>query len=414
MPNIVIGVPIPQNVPSDFVRNLIDLISYSKRIPDIEIHYLDREGVSTAKNRNFILQKAIELKADYILWLDADMLYPHDMIEKYLAQSFDIIGCEYFKRAYPYHPVAYVSGNNPLKPYVTINPLVMPKDTIVEVDGLGYGGLMVSMKVYEAMGDKKWTHYGTNFHLPFESEDSLTHDLQFCKEAKEFGFKIYMHTGVKPGHIANYVVTQADWERVRAEEDAKEPKITVIMPTIHPEKAKKTAKILTSRAGIPHTMLVVEDVKKSGFVAICNGVVEQNQADYFVYVSDDVFPSRDWLKDAYSIAKDNNAGLVGFNDGKWDGAIATSGLVEDAWMRKNYNGKMFFPDYFGHYNDTELTILAINDNKYFYSSKSCLMEVDYDKESKAVNTKDRDLFTKRKSSGFDGKVSNINLINNYA
>jgi len=98
MTKVAIGVPIPSNVPSDFIRNLIDLISYTKKIPDIELSYLDREGVSTAKNRNFILQRAIEIGVDYIVWLDADMLYPHDMIVKYLAQSFDIIGCEYFKR----------------------------------------------------------------------------------------------------------------------------------------------------------------------------------------------------------------------------------------------------------------------------------------------------------------------------
>ena len=182
------------------------------------------------------------------------------------------------------------------------------------------------------------------------------------------------------------------------------------MPTIHPEIAEKTTKILKTRANYTHEIVVVEDVDKTGFVAVCNQVIKDIPADYYVYLTDDIFPSRNWLKDAMENLQSKGAKLFGFNDGKWKGSIATCGLVEAEWMKKNYDGNMFFSGYFGHYNDTELTMLAMNENVYSYDPNVSLIEVDYEKEGKKVHQKDRELFTARKNTGMDGKIKNIELL----
>lgn len=411
---IAIGVPLPDMVMKEFLQNIIGIITTTSKLPQVdEVHYFDSSGVRTDRNRNTILQKIIEKMpdVDYILWLDADMLYPFDMVEKYIKDGeFDIMGCLYFKRSFPYDPVGYMKSNNPMKPYKNLVPDQLPKDARMVVDGLGFGGMMVNAKVYKAMGDDMWMKYGEEFHKPFPTPTSITHDLEFCQRAQEYGFTIQLHSGVKPGHVGNQVITEDTWRQAVTR---RTPTISVIMPTIHPKLAKKTAKILKSRAGMEHKMIVIEDKDKSGFVALANQAAKDYPADAYVYLTDDIFPSRGWLATAYDTMLETGAGLVGFNDGKWDGAIATCGLVSHTWMVENYGGLLFYPDYFGHYNDTELTMLAMNDKMYAYNSASSLIEVDYEKDDKKVHKEDRELFEKRKASMFEGRVTDSELINKF-
>lgn len=215
--NIAIGLPTPEFVSAHFAfENLPAIISNIKSLGH-NAFLSCQDGVRTDKNRNTLLQRFIEMgNIDYVLWLDVDMLYPPDMVTKYLEHDFDVIGCLYFKRAEPFAPVAYNRTNrNPFKPYTVINIDDLPEDNVVLVDGLGYGGMMVKMSVYEALGDDKWTKYGENFHLPYEAEDRITHDLIFCQQAQNKGFRLLLHSGVRPGHLSTQVITQENWLRSR-------------------------------------------------------------------------------------------------------------------------------------------------------------------------------------------------------
>ena len=212
---ILIGLPTPDTVPVEFaLGSLPDIIAYTgknlKNLDNLAISYV--KGVRTDRNRNVILKRAIEDGGfSHILWLDVDMVYPRDIICQYfnVEKGFDIIGCLYFRKHPPYPPVGYIKNNkNPELPFSVLDPKLLESDKAYEVDGLGFGGMMVSMKVYEKMGRKKWMHYGDNYHLPYKTKGRLTHDLQFCQEAQEAGFKIGLHGGVRPAHIATTFITE--------------------------------------------------------------------------------------------------------------------------------------------------------------------------------------------------------------
>lgn len=408
---ILIGIPSSGHAhPSFAYDNLPSIIAYTNKRSEHELAIAYEQGVRTDKNRNLILQMAIERKMDYILWLDEDMLYPHDIILRYLEHDFDIIGCLYFRRSEPYQPIGYVKNNNPLKPYNALEPTLLPKNTVIEVDGLGYGGMMVNMKAYEKMGDKKWTHYGENYHLPFESEGKLTHDLQLCKEAQECGLTIKLHTGIKPGHIGEKVITEEDWKNPTL----KHPKVTVILPAIDMEKAKKTATLMKKRANYPFEMLVVEDVNRTGFMATLQTAINNNPSDFYVYTAEDAFVGNDWLKIAMETIEKENAGLFAFNNGRWGGKMAAFGLVRHSWMVHNYGGNLFYNGYKTHYGDVELTLIAKDQGKFAYNGDAVMTEIDYDKDKKGTNLMDKQLFNKRKENGFDGKVKNEELLHSFS
>lgn len=430
--HILIAIPTPEYSQADFaLGNLQDIISHThKTFPDWKITTAYKYGTRTDANRNHILKEALaDGTVDYILWLDADMLYPAAILERYfeaansLNLTIDVMGCLYFKRSYPYDPIAYVYNhdeNRIIKPYKTILPSAVKHEEILEVDGLGYGGLLVNMKVYEKLGDAKWTVYGKNFHLPFEAEDHLTHDLVFCGAVKKAGMSIKLHGGVRPGHFCLHPVTIDDW--MRATEDTfsldNAPRVLVVMPATNEKMATDAANIMSQRAGAPCDVAVVMDTEHKGFVHMVNAVVqEKKNYEIVVYTAQDALVGEDWLKNALLRMITTNAGLVGLHDGKWGGNLASFGMAQRSWFKKNYNGLLFHPGYLGHYADTELTQVAKQQNRYSYAEKSVMLEVDFDKimgRGKGVVKQDKLLFQKRKRNKFDGLVTDKDLLQEFS
>lgn len=131
----------------------------------------------------------------------------------------------------------------------------------------------------------------------------------------------------------------------------------------------------------------------------------------FGYLAQDVFPSRRWHAQAAAALNKADAGLLAFNDGKWAGQIAAFGLVQRQWVRSIYGGShLFFSGYTQHYGDVELSLIARQQKRFAYDANAVMMEVDFSKESRAVNTKDRDCFATRKLTGFDGRVKDSELL----
>ncbi len=205
---MLIGCPTPPQINIAVVENLIAIILKAKKLTDVEVGFGYKTGVRTDRNRNEILKMGLEVGYTHFLWLDTDMLFPLNIIEKYLEADKDIIGCMYYKRGVPFAPVGYYKSKKTPFKYNHLNPQDLPVDSVIEVDGLGFGGMMVKREAYEKMGDDKWGHYGENYHLPMDVGNHLTHDLEFCRLAQEHGVHIHLHTGVKPGHLTEFVVNE--------------------------------------------------------------------------------------------------------------------------------------------------------------------------------------------------------------
>lgn len=415
---ILIGVPVPDRIDPLFaLDSLPQLIEYTKKhIPGVEFHLKAQTGVRTDRNRNSMLYKALNegIEFDYVLWLDCDMTYPKDMLVKYLQDPKDIVGCMYYNRGYPYNPNVYLSGGVKTKPYRPVDPRKLPSDQLFEVDGLGYGGMMVAKRVYDGLGDKKWTHYGHNFYFPMEMEDQLSHDLQFCKDAKEAGFKTFVHTGVEAEHIGVLMVNRDVWQETfdREKKAKNQPIITVIMPSIDMPKANATALQLIETAGMSCNVLPIEDVDRIGFIGIVNKAVKENPSDYYVYTAQDAFGGRNWLKTAYETMVRDRSGLFAFSDNKWFGKLAAFGMVEHNWMVKNYGGNLFNDIYKSHYADTELTVLAKSNKLFSSNPESVMVEVDSNKHG--VNEEDKKTFAFQKLTGFGKNIYQSEIINEFS
>jgi hypothetical protein len=159
-------------------------------------------------------------------------------------------------------------------------------------------------------------------------------------------------------------------------------------------------------------VLIIHDVWTEGFIALCNRVFTSSSSVYFGYVAQDAFPGRQWLKIALRVMQNDvqRGGLFAFNDGKWQGMLASFGMVNRHWAEQNYNGDLFKPTYHRHYADVELTLLAMEQGMYRSDARSVLVEIDWEKELKSVDRQDRLLYRQRVATGFEGRVVNSKLL----
>lgn len=189
--------------------------------------------------------------------------------------------------------------------------------------------------------------------------------------------------------------------------------VLFVMPTTDLAMALRCADLMIKRAGAELTLLILQDTDAEGFISLCNRAFKFSSGTFFGYVAQDAFPGRQWLKIALQVmqgCKVNERGLFAFNDGKWQGMLASFGMVSRCWAEQNYNGNLFHSAYHSHYADVELTLHAMDQGVYRYDASSVLIEVDWEKELKSVNQKDRLLYRQRAESGFDRRIANPKLL----
>jgi hypothetical protein len=190
--------------------------------------------------------------------------------------------------------------------------------------------------------------------------------------------------------------------------------VILVMPYLDRFMAERCAALMAKRAGADGLIIAVHDADRDGFISVANRVFEQSESEYFGYVAQDAFPGHQWLHLAIMTLRKQDASLLGFNDGKWRGALASFGIAERGWARSNYDGPFFFPDYQQHYADVELTVLAISQKQYCYNPNAVLVEVDWNKDRSSVNLRDRTLYHRRKDEGFNKRVTSRTLLEMFS
>jgi len=166
--------------------------------------------VFTPVARDAAVDLAIESGCDYLYMIDDDMICPDDMFEQLYRHDVDIVAPLAFTRNPPHHPVIYhcVEGYDPVSKkdyFINTNVMNYPKDKLVECDAVGFGAVLIKREVFIKLGKKA-----------FMSTCGTGEDILFCYKAKKAGFKIYMDTACKLGHLGQRVnVTEEYVEQYR-------------------------------------------------------------------------------------------------------------------------------------------------------------------------------------------------------
>lgn len=193
--------------------------------------------------------------------------------------------------------------------------------------------------------------------------------------------------------------------QTRPIEVSAEVPVLAVLPWLNRDAAERAARLMVERAGAPLQILAVHDDLRIGPTAVWNSVIRHVRSPYFIYCAEDAFAGRYWLRFALQAMDKPGAGLLAFNDGKWFGQIAAFGMVRRQWLQPIYGGALFHAGYARHYGDTELTLIARQQQALVYHPHALLLEVDHEKDRRAVDAADHALFQRRAMAGFDGWVA---------
>ena len=201
----LIAIPCMDSVPTQFMQALIGLRRVGECTVSISVSTLVHNA------RNLLAKQAVDEGFDRILWLDSDMVFDADLMERLSAdldEGRDFVTGIYCKRKPPFTPTIYKDVGL----YVE-NVLVVPKatcyddypqDEIFEIDACGFGAVMHTVDLLKQVGGR--------FGPPFAMLPGFGEDISFCMRLGELEIKKYADSRIKLGHIGSFVV-DADFAR---------------------------------------------------------------------------------------------------------------------------------------------------------------------------------------------------------
>jgi len=165
---------------------------------------LSNVGSLTALARNNIVDIAKKQECTHLLFLDTDMTFPPDTIERLLSHQKDIVSGIYFERYAPYRPVLRQRFQDG---YTIPN---YPPSGLIKVDATGGGCLLINMEVFDYL-QKPYFDY--RLEKSGIKETFFSEDLVWCERVRTAGFDIWCDTSIRCGHLINdYEITEANWD----------------------------------------------------------------------------------------------------------------------------------------------------------------------------------------------------------
>ncbi len=162
--------------------------------------------------RNLVVSKMLAHSAGYthILFLDADMVWPTDVLSRMLAHhERDVISGLYCLKGGTHNPVAMLNGTVAEGSTTTHYGFDLDyregAEDVREVEVVGMGCTLIKADVFRAIGDRDWFRY--------ENDDAgwprVSEDVPFCRDARAKGFRVCWDRSIKCGHVATKTVTEA-------------------------------------------------------------------------------------------------------------------------------------------------------------------------------------------------------------
>lgn len=201
----VVAIPCLDHVDADFVQSLVQM----NKVDDTQIDLLTGSLVYVSRER--LADLAIAKKADYVLWLDSDMVFSPELLQDLIDSNKDMVAGLCFRRRPPFTPVIYKKirfGQTP-EEHVNEEYLDYPKNSLFEVDGVGFGAVLVRTDVIRAVKER----YGN----AFEPMKGYGEDLTFCIRARMCGYQIWCNSSVKLGHVTRTLANEDTYLRLRGE-----------------------------------------------------------------------------------------------------------------------------------------------------------------------------------------------------
>lgn len=206
----LIAIPTMDMLHTIFFKSVISL----DRVGEVQFALTSNSLVYDARNN--LARQAVEENYDRMLWLDSDMEFAGDFMKRLSAdldQGLEFVTGLYFTRKAPVRPCIYEEiGYYHQEEKKEVTPVALcyedyPKDSVFEIDGCGFGGVMMTVDLIKRVVKE--------FGQPFTPILGFGEDLSFCKRVQSVGAKMYCDSRVKMGHVGQGTVTEETYLSTR-------------------------------------------------------------------------------------------------------------------------------------------------------------------------------------------------------
>ena len=139
------------------------------------------QGTLIVNQRADLARNAVEAGADYILWLDTDMRFPKDTLERLLNHKKPIVAANYATRRLPVDTVAFRLHESGAWDTVKTGD----KSGLEKVEAVGMGVMLMDTKILKEM-PKPW--FSITYHQ--DSDQYSGEDIFFCYKAGKMGYEV--------------------------------------------------------------------------------------------------------------------------------------------------------------------------------------------------------------------------------
>jgi hypothetical protein len=192
--------------------DLVAMCAYTIKTTKHDIDLFTSSGTLIFDQRNKLVETALENKADYLLFVDADMRFPKDTLKILMAHDKDIIGVNATTRSEPVKPTAknFIVNEDQSVDWLPIYSNA--RSGIEKADGIGCGVMLVKTKVFKAMEEPYF------YFEQLGNNKILGEDIYFCIKAKDAGFDTWLDHDLSKGikHIGQYVY---GWDNIEIPKD---------------------------------------------------------------------------------------------------------------------------------------------------------------------------------------------------
>jgi len=204
---VLIAVPCMDTIDVDFAQSLVQLHTADIGGP-ANIAFLPGSLIYVA--RDMLADQALAIDAEYMLWLDSDIVFGPELLHDLMAAKKDFITGLYFKRRPPFNPVLYKKvryGQEPSE-FEAVNYDDYPVDSIFEIDACGFGAVLMKTQMIRDVRER--------YHHAFAPMQGFGEDISFCIRARQVGHTLHCDSRIKLGHVTRSVSNEETFLALKA------------------------------------------------------------------------------------------------------------------------------------------------------------------------------------------------------
>lgn len=227
---IALAIPCYGDPRGKFVQCLADMIVHTKDATltdgdgkkiDVEIQTFIVSSSILTESRHRLVAEAILWDADFILFMDADHVFPADALCRLWSRNLPVVGVNYARRCSPTAPTAAKivtdDAEQDHKNLVYTTKEKAEAGEVEDVSHLGLGFCLVNAKVFDVLQSRA-EERGEDSFLPlfeFTRKDDGTgvigEDVFFFRKLSDAGFVPFCDHALswEVGHLADHIVFNA-------------------------------------------------------------------------------------------------------------------------------------------------------------------------------------------------------------